>query len=203
MFFRSRSLESHPEVRYHRGLEETSMKMLPIAATAFVLLTACTQAPAPMPDTRAADEQAIRDQETVSQQAWAAKDTDRVASLYADDATVMLPDTPAMTGKAAISAAFKGVGVGSELRPQPPEHFGRSVQRRRSWLRPRYLHGASDRCKNQESHHGKGQLRPGVQETGGRLLEDRGRYRHSRSARHADRRVDLCYPLKRYVTIKN
>ena len=88
------------------------MKMLLLPATAFVLLTACTQTqpPAPMPDTRAADEQAIRDQETVAQQAWAAKDTDKVASLYADDATVMLPDTPVMTGKAAISAAFKGAG---------------------------------------------------------------------------------------------
>ena len=87
------------------------MKMLLIPATALVLLTACTQAPPPAPpDTRAADEQAIRDQETAAQQAWTAKDTDKVAALYADDATVMLPDMPAITGKAAISAAFKGVG---------------------------------------------------------------------------------------------
>lgn len=87
------------------------MKMLLIPATAFVFLTACTQAPPPTPpDTRAADEQAIRDKETAAQQAWAAKDTDKVAALYADDATVMLPDTPVMTGKAAISAGFKGAG---------------------------------------------------------------------------------------------
>ena len=85
------------------------MKMLLIPATALVLLTACTQAPPPAPpDTRAADEQAIRDQETAAQQAWTSKDTDKVAALYADDATVMLPDTPVMTGKAAISAGFKG-----------------------------------------------------------------------------------------------
>jgi uncharacterized protein (TIGR02246 family) len=85
------------------------MKMLLIPATAFVFLTACTQAPAPAPpDTRAADEQAIKDQEAAAQQAWTAKDTDKVAALYADDATVMLPDTPVMTGKAAISAGFKG-----------------------------------------------------------------------------------------------
>ena len=93
------------------GLEETSMKMLLIPATAVVLLTACTQAPPPAPpDTRAADEKAIQDQETAAQQAWSAKDIDKVTALYADDATVMLPDTPVMTGKAAISAAFKGVG---------------------------------------------------------------------------------------------
>lgn len=89
-------------------LEKTPMKMLLIPATAFVLLTACTQAPPPAPpDTRAADEQAIRDQETAAQQAWAAKDTDKVAALYADDATVMLPNTPVMTGKQAIEPGFK------------------------------------------------------------------------------------------------
>jgi len=87
------------------------MKTLLIPATALVLLTSCTQAPPPAPpDTRAADEQAIRDQETAAQQAWTAKDTDKVAALYADDATVMLPNTPVMTGKAAISAGFKGAG---------------------------------------------------------------------------------------------
>jgi uncharacterized protein (TIGR02246 family) len=87
------------------------MKTLLIPATALVLLTACTQAPPPAPpDTRAADEQAIRNQETAAQQAWTAKDVDKVAALYADDATVMLPDTPVMTGKAAISAGFKGAG---------------------------------------------------------------------------------------------
>jgi uncharacterized protein (TIGR02246 family) len=93
------------------ALEETSMKMLLIPATAIVFLTACTQAPPPAPDTRAADEQAIKDQETAAQQAWAAKDTDKVVALYADDATVMLPDTPVMTGKAAISAGFKGAAA--------------------------------------------------------------------------------------------
>jgi uncharacterized protein (TIGR02246 family) len=86
------------------------MKTLLIPITALVLLTACTQAPPPAPDTRAADEKAIRDQETAAQQAWTAKDTDKVAALYADDATVMLPNTAVLTGKPAISAAFKGVG---------------------------------------------------------------------------------------------
>jgi uncharacterized protein (TIGR02246 family) len=85
------------------------MKILLISATAMVLLTACTQAPPPPPpDTRAADEKAIRDQETAAAQAWSAKDVDKVVALYADDATLMLPNAPGMTGKAAIGAAFKG-----------------------------------------------------------------------------------------------
>ena len=166
------------------------MKMLLMPTTALMLLTGCTQAPAPAPpDTRAADEQAIRDQEAAAQQAWAAKDTDKVASLYADDATVMLPDTPVMTGKAAISAAFKGAGS--------DPNFSLSLQTTSvdtskggdlGYIQG-ILHGASERSQNQESHHGEGQLRPGVQEAGRRLLEDRGRYGHPRSARHADRQV--------------
>lgn len=84
------------------------MKLLLIPVAAVILMTACTQAPPPPPpDTRAADEKAIRDQETAGQQAWAAKDTDKIIALYADDATLMLPNMPALTGKAAISGALK------------------------------------------------------------------------------------------------
>jgi uncharacterized protein (TIGR02246 family) len=85
------------------------MKLFLIPAIAMVLLTACTQAPPPPPpDTRAADEKAIRDQETAAAQAWSAKDGDKIAALYADDATLMLPNAPLMTGKAAIAPALKG-----------------------------------------------------------------------------------------------
>ena len=85
------------------------MRTLLIPATAMVLLTACTQAPPPPPpDTRAADEKAIRDQETAAVQAWSAKDVDKILALYADDATLMLPNSPAMSGKAAMTPALKG-----------------------------------------------------------------------------------------------
>lgn len=85
------------------------MKTLLIPVTALALLTACTQAPAPAPpDTRAADEKAIRDQETAAGQAWTAKDADKILALYADDATLMLPNSPAMSGKAAMGPAIKG-----------------------------------------------------------------------------------------------
>lgn len=85
------------------------MKMLLIPATALLFLSACTQAPPPPPpDTRAADEKAIRDQETAAAQAWSAKDVDKVVALYADDATLMLPNSPVLTGKAAMIPALKG-----------------------------------------------------------------------------------------------
>ena len=85
------------------------MRTLLIPAIAMVLLAACTQAPAPPPpDTRAADEKAIRDQETAAGQAWSAKDLDKILALYADDATLMLPNAPAMSGKAAMAPALKG-----------------------------------------------------------------------------------------------
>jgi uncharacterized protein (TIGR02246 family) len=85
------------------------MKMLLSPAIAIVLLTACTQPPPPPPpDTRAADEKAIRDQETAAAQAWNAKDLDKILALYGDDATLMLPNAPAVSGKAAMTPLLKG-----------------------------------------------------------------------------------------------
>jgi ketosteroid isomerase-like protein len=39
--------------------------------------------------------------------AAAGKDVDKVVALYADDATITLPNTPVLTGKPAMSAAIK------------------------------------------------------------------------------------------------
>jgi uncharacterized protein (TIGR02246 family) len=66
------------------------------------LTSACKQPEAP--DTRAADERAIRDLETEWPKAIAAKDVERFVSFYADDATVFDPNVPAVTGKEAIRA---------------------------------------------------------------------------------------------------
>ena len=66
------------------------------APLALVLLqTACTQAPAPPPpDTRAADEKAIRDAEAQWAKDVAAKDLDKDVGHYADDASVLLANQP-------------------------------------------------------------------------------------------------------------
>ena len=58
-------------------------------------------------DTHDADVQAIKANEVQWNQDFAAKDADRLASHYADDATLMMAGGPATAGKDAIHAAFK------------------------------------------------------------------------------------------------
>jgi len=73
-----------------------------------VIVAGCHQAPPPPAlDTHDADVKAIRDVETACNQALAAKDLDKVAALYADDASVFLPDAPVVNGMAAIKATWK------------------------------------------------------------------------------------------------
>lgn len=73
-----------------------------------------------VPDTRATDEQAIRDLEKEWSQAAAAKDVDRLVSFYADDALVSDPNHVTMNGKDAIRTgltqffATPGVSLSSQ-----------------------------------------------------------------------------------------
>jgi len=79
-------------------------------ALLLALLSGCAQAPAPpapAPDTRAQDEQAIRDTERAWVKAFATKEPAKAEAFYADDADSMLPDTPLMAGKQAILAGMK------------------------------------------------------------------------------------------------
>lgn len=78
------------------------------------ILGACAQqqpAPQPVepPDTRAADESAIRAAVKEWASAAAAKDADKFASFYAEDATLMLANAPDVKGKAAIREAAGGM----------------------------------------------------------------------------------------------
>lgn len=75
-----------------------------------LLPSACSRTPtAPMtaPDTRALDEKAIRDTEAAWMRAFATRQPQMAAAFYEDDAASMLPDTPLMSGKAAILAGMK------------------------------------------------------------------------------------------------
>jgi uncharacterized protein (TIGR02246 family) len=67
-----------------------------------MLLGACSETPAPAPDTSAADQKAIKDGEVAWASDWAAKDVDKIVSHYADDADVLPPGAPIMKGKDAI-----------------------------------------------------------------------------------------------------
>jgi uncharacterized protein (TIGR02246 family) len=54
------------------------------------------------PDTREADVKAVKDLEIAWVKDAAAKDPDRFAGYYADDASLLMPGQPVVTGKAAI-----------------------------------------------------------------------------------------------------
>ena len=68
------------------------------------LLTSCTNS---TPDTHAADELALKDTEAAWVKDAATKDLEKFIAYYADDGSVLLPDTPILTGKEAIRGAFK------------------------------------------------------------------------------------------------
>ena len=71
-----------------------------IAAFAVLLVVSCAQPkPAEVPDTRAADEAAIRAADADFAKAAAAKDLDKCMSLYADDAVFFSSGSPAVLGK--------------------------------------------------------------------------------------------------------
>lgn len=78
--------------------------LLATVAGLLFLAPACQQQPPQAPDTRAADEQALRDLENDWSKVAAAKDLDRFLGFYADDASVFEPNQPVKTGKEAIRA---------------------------------------------------------------------------------------------------
>jgi uncharacterized protein (TIGR02246 family) len=63
----------------------------------------CQQAP---PNTQAADQNAIKDLETRWSKAAGAKNVDDTVSFYADDASLLPPNTPIATGKQAIRSVW-------------------------------------------------------------------------------------------------
>jgi uncharacterized protein (TIGR02246 family) len=67
-----------------------------------LLLAGCSDTPTTPPDTSAADLKAIKDGEIAWSADFGAKDVDKVVRHYADDATLMMPDAPIITGKDAI-----------------------------------------------------------------------------------------------------
>jgi ketosteroid isomerase-like protein len=69
-----------------------------------VLLTACaTKAP----DTREADAKALRDLEAARMKSAIARDLEAFAAFYADDASILTPNLPILTGKQPIKDGLK------------------------------------------------------------------------------------------------
>jgi uncharacterized protein (TIGR02246 family) len=68
------------------------------------LAAGCSNAPAPPPDTRAADLQAVKDVEAAWVKDAAAKDADKWAGYFAEDGSGLYPGSGILNGKAAIKA---------------------------------------------------------------------------------------------------
>jgi ketosteroid isomerase-like protein len=61
------------------------------------------------PDTRAADEKAIRDADAQWSKTAAARDVDGTVSYYSDDASLLAPNAPIASDKQSIRAAWAGL----------------------------------------------------------------------------------------------
>jgi uncharacterized protein (TIGR02246 family) len=77
-----------------------------MSAIAFSMF-ACNQTPPAAPDTHDADVKAITDVEVQANKDWAAKDADKIATFYADDAVLITPGAEPLTGKDPIHSAIK------------------------------------------------------------------------------------------------
>jgi uncharacterized protein (TIGR02246 family) len=71
------------------------------------LLAGCAPSPSAAPDTHDADVKAVKDTEAAWAKDAATKDVDKFIGYYADDAVVLLPNAPAITGRDNIRAALK------------------------------------------------------------------------------------------------
>jgi uncharacterized protein (TIGR02246 family) len=80
-----------------------------------ILLGGCSETPATPPDTSAADLKTIKDGEIAWAGYWAHRDLDKIVSLYADNASVLVPNVPIMNGKDAIRAGLKDMVADKNL----------------------------------------------------------------------------------------
>ena len=84
--------------------------LLSIFAAMMLAFTGCQQqAPAPAPDTRAADETAIREAEAGMEKAAASLDAEKAVSYYTEDVVGMSADAPVMQGKENALKYFQGM----------------------------------------------------------------------------------------------
>lgn len=77
-----------------------------LALAALTVGCSSAPAPAPPPDTRAADVQAVKDVEAAWLKDAATKDADKWASYFTEDGSALYPGAATLDGKAAIKAAM-------------------------------------------------------------------------------------------------
>ena len=77
-------------------------KRIALAVSVLAVTTACSQ-----PDNREADAKSLKDHEAAWIKDVAAKDLNKWANYYTDDATLIVSGAPAMVGKAKITEGLK------------------------------------------------------------------------------------------------
>jgi uncharacterized protein (TIGR02246 family) len=94
------------------------LRLLVFALGTLVAVNGCTSAPAPAAVDTAADESTLKEATQTWLKAYNAGDADTIAGLYAEDAVLMPPHAPVVTGKTAIrefiakdSAGARAAGV--------------------------------------------------------------------------------------------
>ena len=97
-----------------------------LIALALSLLTACQQqAMTTTADTRSADEAALKNLDAEWSKAAGAKDVDKTASYYSDDAIVLPPNMATISGKQGARAMWQGMfgvpGFGGGWKPAKVE----------------------------------------------------------------------------------
>jgi uncharacterized protein (TIGR02246 family) len=85
----------------------TRLSMFVCCVALFGLTLGCVKQT--VPDTREADERAVRECEIEASKALAAKDLESFISFFADDASGFYPNTPIITGKDALRQSWKTV----------------------------------------------------------------------------------------------
>src|SRR5436190_5682385 len=73
------------------------------------LSSACQTQIQTVADTRAGDEAALKNLDAEWSKAAGAKDVDKTVSYYSDDAVVLPPNSPVLTGKEPIRAMWQGM----------------------------------------------------------------------------------------------
>jgi uncharacterized protein (TIGR02246 family) len=87
-----------------------------VAVGLVMMLSGCSDTPAPPADTSAADLKAIKDGEITWNSEFGAKDVDKVASHYADEASLMIPGQPLVAGKNGIHSAIQTLFADPDLK---------------------------------------------------------------------------------------
>ena len=84
-------------------------RILLFSLTLCLLSWSCQQQPVRAPDTRAADEAALRTTDSEWSKAAGAKDVDRCVSFTADDTVMLAPNAPTANGKEAVRKSWSEI----------------------------------------------------------------------------------------------